>query len=53
MDKKPIESIDDKLFSNVSDKDLAKVAAGYIVSSAAHAEHSVIHGVVDVEYEDD
>jgi hypothetical protein len=53
MDKKPIESIDDKLFSNVSDKELAKVAAGYIVSSSNVYEHTVIHGVVDVEYEDD
>ncbi len=52
MEKKPLESLDNDLFKTVPEHELGRVAAGYIVSSGGSYEHTVIHGVVDVEYED-
>jgi hypothetical protein len=50
MDKHiAFESLDDELFAAVPPEQLAKVAAGYIVSSSNKYEHTGIHGVVDVE----
>jgi hypothetical protein len=53
MDKKPFESLDDELFQPVPDHQLGRVAAGYISSSGTTYEHTVIHGVVDMEFADD
>jgi hypothetical protein len=52
MEKKLLEDLDDELFTAVPDRDLAHVAAGYIVSSGSKYEHTVVRNIVDVEYVD-
>jgi hypothetical protein len=52
MEKKPLEDLDDELFTAVPDGELAHVAAGYITSSGTTYEHTVIHNIVDMEFAD-
>jgi hypothetical protein len=55
MEKRPpehLESLDDELFASVPESELTRVAAGYIVSSGNHYEHTVVNHTVDVEYVD-